>query len=149
MAEEETKEKNEKHVRINKRKLNLKKYGISKYRYNELYAFCRQYPEWKQKLDDLESNIRGIEYTGMPVYHSNADTTKNIAIKRAELSDKVDLIDNIAQEASPDLADYLIKNICYEMSYNYLTTVGGLACSQSAFFDHRRYFFWLLDKKKK
>ena len=35
---------------MNKRQLNLEKYGISGKRYKELCGFCEQYPEWKNQL---------------------------------------------------------------------------------------------------
>lgn len=133
-----------------KRQMSLKKYGISNKRQKELSGFCEQYPEWKQKLKDLESEIKGIQYTDMPMAHNNdSDTTSALAIKRSELSTKCELIEHIAEKAGGDMAEYLILNICYDVPVSHLLLQENMACSSQNFYDMRRYFFHLLDAERK
>lgn len=134
---------------MNKRNLNLEKYGISSKRYKELCGFCEQYPEWINELKSNSDTVKSVEITDMPIYHSNSDSTGNLAIKRAELREKCDLIEKTALQTSKDLCQYIIKSVCYEVPVTYLISCEGMPCSKSAFYDTRRYFFYLLDQNKK
>ena len=52
---------------MNKRQLNLEKYGISGKRYKELCGFCEQYPEWVNELKFNRDTVRSVEITDMPI----------------------------------------------------------------------------------
>lgn len=134
---------------MNKRNLNLEKYGISGKRYKELCGFCEQYPEWKNELRARTDTVKSVEITDEPIYHSNSDSTGNLAIRRVELQEKCELIEKTAKQASKDLCLYIIKSVCYEVPVTYLIACEDMPCSKAAFYDARRYFFFLLDQNKK
>lgn len=134
---------------MNKRNLNLEKYGISGKRYKELCGFCEQYPEWINELKFKRDTVKSVEITDMPIYHSNSDATGNLAIRRTDLTEKCKLIEETARQASEDLAQYIIKAVCYEVPVTYLISCEDMPCSKAAFYDKRRYFFYLLDQNKK
>ena len=135
---------------MNKRNLVLDKYGISGTRYKELCGFCEQYPEWLRELKHKTHTVGSPEITDMPIPpHSNASKTEQLAVRRAELEEKCKLIEQTAIQASGDLYQYIIKSVCYEVPYTYLQTVEEMPCSRSAFYDARRYFFYLLDQNKR
>lgn len=135
---------------MNKRKLRLDKYGISNKRYKELCGFCEQYPEW---LDELASNtdtVKSTSVTGAPESASGSgDPTSALALRRTELRKRCELIERTAIQANKDLYQYIIRSVCYEEPVRYLQTIKGMACSAAAFYDARRYFFYLLDRNKK
>ena len=133
---------------MNKRQLNLEKYGISGKRYKELCGFCEQYPEWKNQLKFSNDTVKSIEITDMPITHNNVDATGNLAIKRVGLEEKGRLIEEIAELAGEDLSQYIIKSVCYEVPVTYLIACEGMPIGKSAFYEMRRYFFYLLDKNK-
>lgn len=130
--------------------MKLDKYGISSKRYKELCGFCEQYPEWKEKLANLQY-MNGVSYDDMP--HSpnvgTSDTTSNLAIKNADLLHKCNLIEEVAKSASDEFCEAIIKAVCYEVPVNYLIAYEHIPISKSAFYEKRRYFFYLLDKAKK
>ena len=134
---------------MNKRELNLEKYGISGKRYKELCGFCEQYPDWKNALRFKTDTVKSVEITDMPIYHSNADATGKLATERACLEQKCEIIEKTARQASEDLAKFIIKSVCYEVPVTYLEACEGMPCSRSSFYDARRYFFYLLDINKK
>lgn len=134
----------------NKRQLRLGKYGINPKRYKELCGFCEQYPEWKKQLTEM-TVISAVDYTG-DVKSANtgtADTTGNTAINNLELISKCNMIEQTARDAvgngSPLMVECLIKCVCYEVPYYQL----DIPYSASSFYEYRRYFFYLLDKRKK
>lgn len=134
---------------MNKRQLKLENYGISGKRYKELCGFCEQYPEWIGELKYTRDTVKSLEITDMPISHTNADATGNLAIKRTELEKKCELIQKTAVQAGKELSEYIIKSVCYEVPVNYLIACEGMPLSKSAFYEMRRYFFYLLDQNKK
>lgn len=133
---------------MRKRNLKLKEHGISCKRYNELMWYCRQYPDWVSELNNM-AVIKSQNVTGMPNGSGKtSNQTEELAIKRQELFNKCELIEQTAIEADGDLYQYIIKNVCYDKPVDYLIT-HGMPCSAPSFYDKRRYFFYLLDKNKK
>lgn len=134
---------------MNKRELNLEKYGISGKRYKELCGFCEQYPDWKNKLKFNTNTVKSVEITDMPITHGNTDATGNLAIDRVCLQQKCELIEKTARQASEELYKFIIKSVCYEVPVTYLQSCEDMHCSRASFYDARRYFFYLLDQNKK
>lgn len=135
---------------MKKRALTLQKYGISSKRYKELCGFCEQYPEWKEELLELEPSAKSQRIDGMPYSQTNniSDETADLAIKRTALLNKIELVEETAKEASQEMWEYIIKSACYEQPFWYLRDVAKIPMSQATFSDRRRYFFYLLSKKR-
>lgn len=135
---------------MKKRALTLQKYGISSKRYKELCGFCEQYPEWKEELLALEPSAKAQRIDGMPYSQTNniSDETSDLAIKRMAISKKIQLVEETAKEASPEMWEYIIKSACYEQPFWYLRDIARIPMSQATFSDRRRYFFYLLSKKR-
>lgn len=136
---------------MNKRALKLEKYGISKKRYKELCGFCEQYPDWKFFLATNRDTIKSKHIDGMPYSNTGvtSDLTAELAIKRAAIQEKVDLVEDTAKEADPELWEYIIKSVCYETPFWYIQQIMNVPVNHNSFYGARRYFFYLLDKKKK
>ena len=135
---------------MNKRKLRLDKYGISNKRYKELCGFCEQYPEWLEELKSNTNTVKSASANSVLVSSSvSGDPTSALARRRAELQKRCELIEQTAIQADADLYPYIIRSVCYEEPVRYLQTIKGMACSTAAFYDVRRYFFYLLDQNKK
>lgn len=135
----------------NIRAINRKKYQISKNRFMELYYFCLQYPEWQKELIDKRKVLKGVNYSDAPAASGNiSDQTANIAIQTAELSQKCNIIEQAAQDADPELYEYLLKAVTDEgITFNYLSTKLNMPCGRDRFYDRRRKFYFLLDKRLK
>ena len=135
---------------MNKRELKLEKYGITSKRYKELCGFCEQYPDWKIFLSNNKDTLRSKQIDGMPFANMGnvSDQTARLAIKRVEIEKKVELIENTAKEASPDLWEYIIKSVCYEMPFWYIRDIMKAPIGHNSFYGMRKYFFYLLDQRK-
>ena len=135
---------------MKKRALTLQKYGISSKRYKELCGFCEQYPQWKEELLELEPSAKSQRIDGIPYSQTNniSDETADLAIKRTALLNKIELVEETAKEASQEMWEYIIKSACYEQPFWYLRDVAKIPMSQATFSDRRRYFFYLLSKKR-
>ena len=134
---------------MNKRNLKLDSYGISKARYTELRGFCEQYPEWKQELEN-QIYMRSMQVSDMPKEHnSNADNTSEMAIRLSTIISKCKIIEETATEADYSLSKYIIRNVCYGDSPTKLITKMEMPSQLNAFYDARRYFYYLLNKRRK
>lgn len=141
------------------RNLVLGKYDIGEWRYKELKAFCRQYPEKKAKAAALLGvqggsrveeyrNSRGmIEGTVTPSGKgTTSDTVLKAVEKREELLHDVQMIDECAKAVNGGLyANALILNICYGSPFETLEQSIMPSSNRNSYFDARRKFFALLD----
>jgi len=133
----------------NVRTLNKDKYNISKHRFLELYHFCMQYPEWKEELSSITDTVKGIGYSEKTKASVSGSPTEKLAIRRAELERKCELIEQTAVEADPDLYTYIIRGATEEYaSFRYLKQTLQMPCERDTYYDRRKKFFWLLSKKK-
>lgn len=133
---------------MNKREIKLTEYGISNKRFKELSGFCEQYPDWKKELATLNV-LKGKTITDMPVSNKKCDPTSELALKRIALEEKCKLIEECAKRADEDLAEYIIQSVCYERPLWHLTDIQNMPCSKNSFYAKRKYFFCILNEKKK
>lgn len=134
----------------NVRPLNYNKYGISKNRFWELYYWCLQYTEWKEELKYNSDTIGAMEITDIRSSRNIGDATQQLAMRRVKLEQNCRLIEQTAIEADPDIYQYLLKAVTREdVTYRYLKMIMGIPCSHNTYYDRRRKFYWLLNKRKK
>ena len=123
------------------------KYHIDKHRHYELKHFCLQYPAWKKAYVDLD-NI-GISISSMErTYSSNlpGDPTAKRAMVRAQLTERIEMIEKSAKEADDYLWQYILKAVTENLSYTHLKTKFDIPCGKDMYYDRYRKFFWLLSK---
>lgn len=135
----------------NIRPINAKKYGVSKHRFLEVYHFCMQYNEWKDELQfkNKVSAVKGSHITGMPRGGTgNGNPTESLAIRRAQLSRKIQLVEQTCMEADGDIYQWLLKAVTNEgIGYTYLRQCMGIPCGKKMYYDRRRKFYWLMAQK--
>lgn len=123
-------------------------YNISKNRYRELKAFCMQYDEKKSELQQIytssavapEVSVKG----GMP-----GKPTEQKAMRASKLKDEIKLIDETLSEACGEdvgIIELLKKNVTLGLGFGKL---GYVPCDVKTFYERRKKFFFLLDKRKK
>lgn len=125
------------------------KYYLPKHRFYELYHWCLQYPEWEAEYRSIILLPGG----GLDRDHSGSgtsDPTFKRAARQAELSRKMNLIEEAAKEADRILQKYILLAVTQEdASYQHLRNAYQMPCGRKIFYDRRRRFYWLLDKKIK
>lgn len=126
------------------------KYWISKHRFYELSHYCMQYNEWKDEYRTLESQmIKGIDYDGMPHGTDVGNPTESIGIRMAELRDKIETVESVAEETDPVLAKYILKAVTNEdVTFNYLKQFMDMPCEKDMYYDRRRKFYWLMNQRR-
>lgn len=131
----------------NVRAINKNKYNISKYRFRELYYFCLQYDEWKEKIEQICNPIKGMQYSEMPSSGNPGDPTMHIAIECADISKKIIAIETAAQAADPELYKFIIMAVTNEnVTFNFLKMQKNIPCERDRFYNSRRKFYFILDR---
>ena len=142
-------------------RINMSIWGISKWAYEELRAFCRQYPEKKAEANALlgvKSSYHVVEYTEtdgqmagtvMPRGNTTSNPVEDTVMKRLRLLEDCDLIDRVAAEVDGgDWTEALILNICYGKGYEYIDPAILPTSKRNAFFQARREFFYKLNNER-
>lgn len=133
----------------NERRVKLDNFGISKYAYDELRAFCLQYPEKKKKIADLHNPLKGVCYNGMPHGSTPGEPTATAAERAATLSVDCELIEQTAIEADSGIYQYLLLAVTEKgINYEILRACKDIPCGREYFYLRRRYFFHRLAEKK-
>lgn len=124
-------------------------YWIDKHRFYELKHFCLQYPLWKKSKAELDS----LAKSSFDISKSKTNRISKPVEKSVEdsmyYSERMELIENLCNEASIEFANYLLKAVTEGYSYNYLKTVLSIPCCKETYYEVYRRFFWLLNKARK
>lgn len=135
---------------MRRRDVKAERFGISKHRYRELRNFCLQYPEWRDELKYKSDTLKSPALDGMPRTPGRSDGTADLAVRRAELQRKCEMVESAAREAAGELGRYIIENVSHEdKGYSYLRSIMGIPMGQRQFYDARRIFYCKLDQKHK
>lgn len=129
--------------KIRKRDMKLSDYNISRAKYNELKYFCMQYEEKQQELHK-SYGIGAVVSDGMPKGNLPGNPTEREAIKRVMLQRDVELIEQTAIEADPEIYKWLMKNVTEGIGYEYM----NVPKCRADFYGSRKYFFYLLSQKR-
>lgn len=134
--------------KIPRGKLLQKTYNLSQNRYREMYYFALQYNEWKDELKYKYDTSKAVQITDMPTAHNgDSNPTMDAAIRCAELSRKIEMVETAAKLADQSLYKYIIKGVTNDgINFNYLQTVMNIPCSANTYYDRRRKFYWILSQ---
>jgi len=119
------------------------KWYLPKDDYLTAVHYALRYPRLLASIPAADSNS-AIKYDTERVQTSNQyDATSEIAIKRAEIKEKIELIDRCIQAAAGGQDDVLRKSVCYGFTYYQLKDRGYLG-SRYEFGIMRQKFYYLL-----
>ncbi len=129
------------------RPLNEKKYNIDKHRFMELYYHCLQYQKWKEELRYIDDQVRSVQYGTMRSGSAGGSALERAAIRRRELEEKCEIIEQTTVEADPEIHQYILTGVTQEYAtFRYLKHL-GMPCERDMYYDRRRKFYYILSKK--
>jgi hypothetical protein len=124
---------------------------ISKDRYIELRAFCRQYPQWLVEAASV-LGVSGARLDDMPHGTDPGDPTGRAVERREKVLEKINLVEGCA--AAVENGRWfraLLLNVCNGMAWEYIRDLHPETLKsndRNLFFKARRMFFGLLDQEK-
>lgn len=132
-----------KEVKVKKRDMKLSDYNISREKYNELKYFCLQYWQKKQIIS-RGYGIHAAANNGMPRSSAVGNPTEQQAMRNAKMKEEIELIEQTAREADPEIYQWILKSVTSGVPYEYM----DVPKARKQFYESRRYFFYLLSQKK-
>lgn len=125
-------------------------YWLEKHRFYELKHFCLQYPLWKKSYATIDHFGRSPENLAlMAKTKPYADPTARCAMAKLYYSERMELVENAAEESDMDLAHYILEGIAYGYSYDTLQAQFNIPCSRDTYYDRYRKTFWILNRTRK
>ena len=124
-------------------------YRVEKHRYYDLKHFCLQYPIWKKEYLALDG-LTGKPYDPVIFNKSNrfSDPTAKCAEVKEFYSNRIDMVEFVAEEANPELVSYILKAVTQGVSYDQLKARLNIPCCKDVYYKLYRRFFWLLSKER-
>lgn len=125
-------------------------YWIGKHRYYELKHFCLQYPIWKKAYLSLDALSR--RPADLQVFvksgQMKGDPTERCVQSRLFFADRMEMVEQAAIGADPELYQYLIRGVTEGLSYDALKMKYDIPCCRDVYYAVYRRFFWLLSKRR-
>lgn len=109
------------------------------------YAYC--YKIWESELERIGDGMKGVSYDCQPKGGSQDNVLEEIAIRRAEISDRMALIESTCRMANEELYPWLLIGVTQEeASYNYLRNNLNpkIPCGHNLYYESRQKFHFLL-----
>ena len=126
------------------------RYWLPKHRFYELRHFCLQYDDWKRSYASLQGQPSRSQLGSIRVnYGQVSNPTAAYAEARLYYRERIEMIENVANDAGEHLAPLLIKAVTRGLSYEQLNAAEGIPCCKDVWYVMYRRFFWLLDKARK
>ena len=124
-------------------------YYLPKNMYLAAVRYCLQYPELKVQLEQaqLRAGLKGVTYSDMPKGGEVTSTTEAQAIRIAELSRKIRIIEETVREVAPDISPWLLEGVCYETSYEFLNAINKMPCGRRQYHRYRQVVFYKISQK--
>ena len=125
------------------------KYELTKEEFLSAKYYAARYQKWLDEYNALKDSVGAIVSDDMPHAINNiSDPTGRLAERRAELKDKMEVIERTAFETDPQIAKWLlIMAVTPEMTFEQLKAKHDIPCGSSMFYERRRKFYWLLSQK--
>lgn len=126
-------------------------YFVPKHRMLELKHFCLQYPEWKKEYNRVNQlYLQGNSNLDKIYARTNKhnDSTAELAIKKIKYQEMMNLVENAANKADPELSNYILISVTEGISFDALNAKMRIPCCRDTFYDRWRKFFWLLSKER-
>ena len=125
------------------------KYKLTKEQFLSAKYFALRYNEWRLEYASLHDTARAITYSDMPKGSlTTSSQVEENAIKCERILRKIELIEQTAIEASPELYQYLLKAVTNDgITYNTLKILNDIPCAPNTYYNIRRRFYFLLAQK--
>lgn len=123
------------------------KYYLPKEEFLTVLHWVKQYPQWLLELRTLPDTGKAITYDKDKVQSSGGfDPNAEMAMRRYTISKKKHIVEQVAEEVAPEIAEYLILGTAYGMTYIELERK-GIPCGKTYYYDKRQRFYFELSKR--
>lgn len=125
------------------------KYALDKAEYLNAKYFALRYNKWKDEYEALSDTSRGLRYDQDRVQTSgDFDPVEANGTRMAELSKRMDIIEQTVRETDPELYRWILQGVTDEFAtYTYLRMTKNMPCGDQKYYRLRKKFYYLLAQK--
>lgn len=128
----------------------VEKYELSPEDKQKTRDFARKYTFWVREYKIVCHTMKSQKLTHVKTKTKEINRpTESLALKKAVLSKKIDLVESCAREADIILYDFVLRGVTgkpHAVTFEKLR-LSGMPCSRNTYYDRRRRFYWLLCQK--
>ena len=123
------------------------KYYLPQHTYMHVLHWCLQYKDWAAELSVFPDASKAIAYDKDRVQTSNgSNPTQELAMKRAEICEKMKLLEDTIREVDDRIYEYLLLSIGYGFT-EYQLKDKGMPCGHRYFSERRQYVYYLMNQR--
>ena len=123
------------------------KYSLPREDYLTAIHYSLRYPLWVEELRTAVDTGTAIRYDKEKVQTSNcSDPTYEVAVRMSELTDRINMIDDIIKGIAEGLDSWLRMGVCYGLTFQQLKGK-GMPCERKTYYLMRRHFYYELSKR--
>lgn len=124
-------------------------YWIEKHRYYELKHFCLQYRSWKKLYVSITADSgNNNDLNRFISTNLIGDPTGNTAIAKSYYSNRIKMLERVAECTDESLAEYILAGVTEGWSYDILKARLNIPCGKDTYYKLYRRFFWLLNRER-
>lgn len=125
------------------------KYALDVISFLHAKYYALKYKRWRDEYDALADSSRAITYDGDGAQGSDGmNVVERNGIRRAELAKKMEVIEQTAIEVDAQMYPWILQGVTDDFAtFTYLKMMKGMPCSRNTYYNLRRKFYFLLDKK--
>ena len=123
------------------------KYALPREDYLTAIHYSLRYPLWVEELRTAADTGVAIRYDKDKVQTSNdSDPTYEVAVRMAELTDRINMVDDIIRLVAQGMDSWLRMGVCYGLTFDQLKAK-AMPCERNLYYGIRRHFYYELAKK--
>lgn len=122
------------------------KYFLPKEDFLTAVHYSLRYPLWVEELRTAADTVGAIRYDRDKVQTSiTGSSTEDAAIRMAEISRKVDLVDSIIEQVANGMDNWLRMGVCFGLTFDQLKGK-EMPCERDKYYLMRKKYFYELAK---
>lgn len=123
------------------------KYSLPREDYLTALHYSLRYPMWLEELRTAADTGSAIRYDKDKVQTSNdSDPTFEVAVRMSELTDKINMIDNVIKLVAQGMDSWLRFGVCHGLTFEQLKAK-GMPCERDKYYAMRRRYYYELAKQ--
>ncbi|MCM1579176.1 MAG: hypothetical protein NC078_10300 [Ruminococcus sp.] len=123
-------------------------YYLEKHRYLELKHFCLQYESWRRHYSEFDGVSTPMYEQPEKIRNFKSSPTEKCAVARAFYSQRMEMLERVAEYTDEVLGKYILKAVTKGVSYDILKASDNIPCCRGTYYELYRRFFKLLDKER-
>lgn len=123
------------------------KYSLPREDYLTAIHYSLRYPLWLEELRTAADTGKAIRYEKDKVQTSNSsDPTYEVAARMADLTDRINMIDDLLKMVAQDMDRWLRLGVCHGLTFEQLKAK-DMPCERKKYYLMRRRYYYELAQR--